>query len=96
MIGLIGAGNAFTEIPILAFERLVKEGSIDRVKAADDEVQGSKLPARLAAASEEDLKTANQRFAALQLLARWLGTERSWADITPLGGTIQEGKASLR
>lgn len=66
MIGLIGAGNAFTEIPILAFERLVKNGSVVPVKAARDQVDGSKLPARLAAASEDDLKIANRRFVALQ------------------------------
>lgn len=66
MIGLISTDNAFSEIPLLAFERLVKDGSVVPVKIAGDQVDGSKLHARLAAASEDDLRTANRRFVALQ------------------------------
>lgn len=66
MIGLVGTGRSFTELPIGALERLIGEGRVVVLAADGDRRSADRVHARLAAASESDLKIANRRFRALQ------------------------------
>lgn len=61
MISLVGAGNAFTELPITAFEKLVSEG---RISGADDGKPTNIHPEvsrRLACADHAAFAAANRR-----------------------------------
>ena len=69
MIGLVGTDRDFTELPIGALERLMGEGRVVVRVADSDRRAVDGIHARLAAASERDLKIANDRFTALQ--AQW-------------------------
>ena len=85
-IGLVGAARDVTELPVAALERLISEGRIVVSGADRNWRTRDTIHARLAAASERDLKIANRRYSALQ--ARKTGgtdavvparTLRSWA-----------------
>lgn len=66
MIGLVGIDRHFTELPIGALERLIVEGRVMAHAPATDQGAIDRIHVRLAAASERDLKVANDRFRALQ------------------------------
>ena len=66
MIGLVGPDRHFTELPIGALERLIGAGRVVAHSADRDRGAMDRIHARLAAASERDLKVANDRFNALQ------------------------------
>jgi putative transposase len=70
MIGLIGADRDFTELPVGALERLIREGRVVARTADSDRVAIDRVHARLATANERDLKIANDRFSALQAQRR--------------------------
>ena len=70
MIGLVGVDRNFTELPIGALERLIGEGRVVAPAANSDRGEIDRIHARLAAASERDLKIANDRFTALQAQRR--------------------------
>jgi len=85
MIGLLGTNQGFTEVPSMALEQLVREGWV--VFSKTDVSQGLKeaRQPRLSAASESDLRVANERSAALESPARGSGSQsvpprtlRSW------------------
>ena len=75
MIGLVGTDRDFTELPIGALERLMGEGRVVVRVADSDRRADDGIHARLAAASERDLKIANDRFTALQ--AQWHADRKS-------------------
>jgi transposase InsO family protein len=66
MIGLVGKDRNFTEVPIGALERLMGEGRVVVQAADNDRGSTDRIHARLATASERDLKIANHRFSVLQ------------------------------
>jgi transposase InsO family protein len=65
-VGLVGARREVTELSGAAMERLIGEGRIVLSASEVDRRLRDAVHARLAAASERDLKIANRRFAALQ------------------------------
>lgn len=75
MIGLVGTDRDFTELPIGALAHLVGEGRVVVRVADSDRRAVDGIHARLAAASERDLKIANHRFTALQ--AQWHAERKS-------------------
>jgi putative transposase len=77
MVSLLGDGNAFTELPLAAFELLIKEGRIAGVPAPMDTSLNEEAAKILANASEEDFRIANQR---ADIVGRRLRGERLTAD----------------
>jgi transposase InsO family protein len=59
-VSLLGEDRGFTEIPVETFETLVKDGHI--VGTEPKLAPESKISTLLSAASEDDLRVANQRF----------------------------------
>ena len=63
-ISLLGEDKAFAELPVSVFEQLAKEGKIQGLSAKQELERRAEI-ATLAAASEDDLRIANRRFAAV-------------------------------
>lgn len=61
MVSLLGEGNALTELPLAAFELLVKEGRITGVPAQVETSLNEEAAKILANATEDDLRVANHR-----------------------------------
>lgn len=61
MVSLLGDGNAFTELPLAAFELLVKEGRITGVPVPVETSLNEEAAKILANASEDDFRIANHR-----------------------------------
>jgi transposase InsO family protein len=61
MVSLLGDGNAFTELPLAAFELLVKEGRITGVPVPAETSLNEEAAKILAHASEDDFRIANHR-----------------------------------
>jgi putative transposase len=61
-IGLIGEDNTFAEIPIPAFEKLVREGTITGVAAEPSSTIHSEAKKRIEQADKNDYKEANRKF----------------------------------
>ena len=71
VVSLLGEDDAFTEIPLVTFEGLVRE---QRIAPTGSLVSSeSKALQFLATASEEDLKVANRRY---EFVQQWLNGER--------------------
>ena len=71
VVSLLGEDDAFTEIPLVTFEGLVRE---ERIAPTGSLVSSeSKALQFLATASEEDLKVANRRY---EFVQQWLNGER--------------------
>jgi transposase InsO family protein len=86
MISLLDMNQSFTEVPVAAMEQLVREGRVVLSKAGASHRIKEASQARLAGASEHDLRVANERFAALESHLNGNGgqnvptrTLRSWA-----------------
>lgn len=60
-LGLIGIDHTFTELPVVAFEELVKAGRITSVKREPEPITHHEVSKRLAEASKESLAEANLR-----------------------------------
>jgi hypothetical protein len=73
MVSLLGEGNAFTELPLAAFELLVKEGRINGVPVPAGQSLNDEAAKILTAASEDDFRIANHR---ANLVRRRLRGER--------------------
>ncbi|MFS8084965.1 MAG: TnsA endonuclease N-terminal domain-containing protein, partial [Acidobacteriota bacterium] len=61
MVSLLGDGNAFTELPLAAFELLVKEGRITGLPVPVETSINEEAAKILANASEDDFRIANHR-----------------------------------
>jgi putative transposase len=61
MVSLLGEGNAFTEIPLAAFELLIKEGRITGVPMPPGSCVDQEAAKLLAEANEDDFRIANIR-----------------------------------
>lgn len=61
MVSLLGEGNAFTELPVAAFESLVKEGRINGVPVPAETPLNEEASKIFANASEDDFRIANHR-----------------------------------
>jgi putative transposase len=61
MVSLLGDGNAFTELPLAAFELLVKEGRITGVPIPVGPCLNGEAAKILAEANEDDFRIANER-----------------------------------
>src|SRR5437667_414001 len=71
VVSLLGEDDAFTEIPLVTFEGLVRE---ERIAPTASLVSSeSKALQFLATASEDDLKVANRRY---EFVQQWLNGER--------------------
>jgi putative transposase len=66
-VGLVGGRDAFIEIPIATFERLLKHGTMVPLQREETGVHENKVHVKLAGASERDLKIANERMASIQI-----------------------------
>ncbi len=61
MVSLLGEGNALTELPLAAFELLVKEGRITGVPMPAGSCVNEEAAKILAEANEDDFRIANHR-----------------------------------
>jgi len=61
MVSLLGENNAFTELPLAAFELLVKEGKISGVVKRAESCLNDEAAKILAEANEDDFRIANCR-----------------------------------
>ena len=61
MVSLVGENNGFTELPLAAFELLVKEGRVSGVVARPGTCLNDEAAKILAEANEDDFRTANIR-----------------------------------
>ncbi len=61
MVSLLGENNAFTELPLAAFELLVKEGKISGVVTQAESCLNDEAAKILAEANEDDFRVANCR-----------------------------------
>lgn len=73
MISLVGAGHAFTEVPVAAFEKLVREGRISGTDNAVTDIH-PEVSRRLACADCKDYAAANRR---AEVVRAYLGGELS-------------------
>lgn len=63
LVGLLGEGNAFTELPITAFEKLVQDGRITGVTIERSSGMNPEAKRRFSKATKEDYAEANYRMA---------------------------------
>ena len=78
MVGLLGEDEAFIEIPLLAFEKLLKEGRIVNTGGPATLGTHSAVAKRFLAASKQDLETANKR---ASVVREYLQSRHTLADL---------------
>lgn len=90
MVGLLGDEQCFTELPVPAFEALVKEGRISGLVTRVEDTINPEIVEKLSQASEEELRAANYRFA---VISSHLSGEREVSDVRVPGRTLRRWKS---
>ncbi len=90
MVGLLGEEQCFTELPVPAFEALVKEGRITGLVTRVEDTINPEIVEKLSQASEEELRAANYRFA---VVTSHLSGEREVSDVRVPGRTLRRWKS---
>ncbi|MCI0628550.1 MAG: TnsA endonuclease N-terminal domain-containing protein [Acidobacteria bacterium] len=93
MVSLLGDEQLFTELPVPAFEALVKEGRISGLVTRAEDAFNPKIVEKLSQASEEDLRLANYRFT---VVSSHLSGESDASDAQASGRTLRRWISEYR
>jgi putative transposase len=93
MVSLLGDEQFCTELPVPAFEALVKEGRISGLVTRAEDAFNPKIVEKLSQASEEDLRLANYRFT---VVSSHLSGESDASDVRASGRTLRRWISEYR